>query len=82
MNSMAGASGPRIDGDGREDAVWNELVERDGDGERRGVRGGEGRERVEEDGEVASYDGGGTKLALTRRLPGRPVSRAACRSAA
>jgi hypothetical protein len=92
MNSIAGASGPKIVGEGNGEDERNELVEGDWDRERAvGLVGVAGSGTVRVDGvvfadelvgEVGSYTGGGTKLAFTRRLDDRPdpESRAACKS--
>lgn len=85
---MAGASGPRIVGEGSGEGERKELLDGDGDGERSEApdEGNGDGERSEErdEGDVGSYTGGGTKLALTRErcCGSEPASMAACRSEA
>ena len=82
---MAGASGPRMLGEGRGEVERKELLDGEGDGERREDGLGDGERRDEAlEGDVGSYTGGGTKLALTRMRPfaPEPASMAAWRSEA
>ena len=85
MNSIAGESGPRIVGDGSGELGRRDVVDTDGDCNSEDVDAeGEGSNVELVDGDVGSYTGGGTKLALTRdrECGPAPASIAAWRSEA